>query len=729
MLLTLCLLLFILCLRPSALAQLNTWQSHFSYQSGRSVAVAGNKVYCATYNGFFCYDKETNETTTLAKQNGLSDIGISRLLYLADQNRLLIAYRSGNIDFLTLSVAGEPGAVKNFNTIVTAPNLPAGRAINHLNRVGNLVYLSTSFGLVVLDITRDEIRDTYFTEPEVVTYATAVANDSLYALTSPTGSNSDYQFRYRIRAVRLAPNVNIAAPTSWRPIPEPDVFMRSLVSDRNRLYVSVDNKGVYERQNGSWVLTRAVPNKAVRLFPASEGLVIATEQAVTLPNSATIVGPLLTDPSEVLVDGDGVWVADAKSGLLAGRMSQFERITPEGPTQERLKTLFAYPQTLVALPSSASDGPNLEFYSVPNGRWQHVKVGAQSTTFNTAAYLATDQHLYLGGSSGLWSQADGQLPTPVSLPSTIGLNLNITSLATDQQGNLWIGTGSSNGQRPALYVRRADGTVEGYLSANQYGVTQVIPDDNGFIWLISLSNELVVFDPQTNRRRSFFISPRSLATDRTGVVWIGTDRGPLVFDSPADAFDTRFTPQAPLQNGRRLLSSEVIKAIAVDGGNRKWLGTANGLYQVSPDGSQLLNVFTSANSPLPDNNVQQLAIEPTSGRVFILTGPQDYPDKLVSYGGTATEPAETLSKLTIFPNPVRPDFIGTVGINGLKENVTVKILDAGGQLVYETRSQGGTATWDLRDYRGRSAQTGVYLVVAVTADGVEGIVGKLAVVR
>ena len=138
----------------------------------------------------------------------------------------------------------------------------------------------------------------------------------------------------------------------------------------------------------------------------------------------------------------------------------------------------------------------------------------------------------------------------------------------------------------------------------------------------------------------------------------------------------------------------------------------------------MLDSFTTDNSPLPANAIQSLAIEPVSGRVFVQT------DKgIVSYQGPATEPAESLSRLTIFPNPVRPDFTGNVGINGLTDNATVKIVDAGGQLVYETRSQGGTATWNLRDYRNRPAQTGVYLIVVVAADGAEGLAGKLAVVR
>ena len=148
----------------SSFAQIGIWQTHVSYQSGQSVAVVGNIVYASTQNGFFYYDKTTHETTTVGKEQGLSDVGISRLLYLVDQKRMLIAYRSGNLDFLNLTNTGEPGSVTNINTIVTASSLPSARGINHINRIGTTAYLSTDFGLVVLDLVKDEIRDTYFSQ-------------------------------------------------------------------------------------------------------------------------------------------------------------------------------------------------------------------------------------------------------------------------------------------------------------------------------------------------------------------------------------------------------------------------------------------------------------------------------------------------------------------------------------------------------------------------------------
>lgn len=727
----------------SSVAQIGTWQSHASYRSGQSVAVVGNYVYAATQNGFFYYDQSTNETRILGKTTGLSDVGISRLLYLADQQRLLVAYQNGNLDFLTLSATGEPGAVTNSNTIRTASALPASRTINHVNRVGNYAYLSTDFGLIVLDLLKNEIRDTYFSQRADGTplpiLQTTVTTDSLYALTAPLRLTATGN---QLRAIRFAPNVNIADPANWRNLVVPGAATESIVTNQGRLSVTVNQQGIYERQSGQWALKQVLPNILIRQFPTSSGVILATDKTITLPNGGIFSGPASINPRDVITDGSRVWVADALNGLLISNSTTLQLVAPEGPARDQFANLYTYPQTLVALPngpqSTTALQPPIDVLSIPDQRWASGLVSSTSIGFNSAVYLPAEQRLYLGNfGQGLWSQVANQPFTAVTLPSTV--SPFISSLATDLDGNLWIATGGATGSAN-LHVRRPNGQFQSFSLVNRVVITQIVPDDDGFLWLrLDAGNGLLVVDPQQSRSR--FLNTisgqgnllsntvRSLVKDQTGAIWVGTDLGPRVFDNPAGAFDGAIDAQAPLISGRRLLASDIVTAITVDGGNRKWLGTQTGLYRVSPDGSQLLNAFTAGNSPLPNNQIQALAIEPISGKLFIQSGSSDRTYGLVSYQGIATEPADALSQLTIFPNPVRPDFTGSVGINGLTDNATVKILDAGGQLVYETRSQGGTATWNLVDYRGRRAQTGIYLVVVVQADGLEGLAGKLAVVR
>ncbi len=740
-------------------SQPGTWQTHFSYRSAQSVAVVGQNVYAATRNGFFRYDKTTQETRLLTRDDGLSDVSISRVLALPDQSRLMLAYRSGSIDFLTMNANGEPGEVLTVNTITTSDRIPASlRGINHINRAGNSAYLSTDFGLVVFDLSRNEIRDTYFSPSTNGTPAsvlmTAILGDSLYALTRPTPL---FALATNIRAVRLSPTTNLADPANWRPSQgvTADGFPLNatrLVADQGRLLGSTDAVaggkagGVYTRTPTTanmWSLLEPGTGQA-GVFSNSTGAsrFIQTgtnESVLTVPGSGSFTGPLLQNPREVVADGNRSWVADTTNGLLEGSVTGFRRVAPEGPFADLFLNLFAYPNHLVALPgdqqtntSVSLNQPEAEVYNGATNSWQSNPIATLNQPFNSAAFLPGEQVLFLSSyGGGLWSQAEGQIPTKVNVPAPI--SPLISALATDAFGNLWIATGSNSGGT-VLHVRRPNGQFESFSTLGSLPIAQIVPDDFGALWLRLTYGVLLAVNPTTGQQRYFSTAPgdgnlpgnnvSALVRDRNGLIWVGTDRGVTVFDDPSRVFTGNVSANAPIFDRRRLLGTETITAMAVDGGNRKWIATESALYRIGPDGTTLENRFTPADSPLPTTNINALAIEPVSGRVFISTS-----GGLVSYGGVATEPAEALTGITIFPNPVRPDFTGLVGIRGLTDNAVVKILDAAGLLVYETRAQGGTATWNLQDYRGRSAQTGIYLVIVVAANGTEGIAGKLAVVR
>ena len=85
--------------------------------------------------------------------------------------------------------------------------------------------------------------------------------------------------------------------------------------------------------------------------------------------------------------------------------------------------------------------------------------------------------------------------------------------------------------------------------------------------------------------------------------------------------------------------------------------------------------------------------------------------------------------VNIFPNPVRPDYQGLVGLTGLARNANVKVTDVNGNLVKEIDANGGSASWDLTNVRGGQIATGVYLFFSSSSDGEETYVGKIAVVR
>jgi hypothetical protein len=213
----------------------------------------------------------------------------------------------------------------------------------------------------------------------------------------------------------------------------------------------------------------------------------------------------------------------------------------------------------------------------------------------------------------------------------------------------------------------------------------------------------------------------SIAQDREGNIWLGTNKGIVVYYSPSRVFSSNeFYAQTILvpRNdnsgfGDPLLGTETVTAIKVDGANRKWLGTRNGgVFLVSDDGLKQIHAFNIDNSPLLSNSINDITINENTGEVFFATN-----SGIISYVSDAVGPAEEFSDVYVYPNPVRETYFGDIVITGLIENAYVKITDLNGNLVHETRSLGGNAIWNGNNLSGKRVSTGVYLVFLTNDDG------------
>jgi hypothetical protein len=217
----------------------------------------------------------------------------------------------------------------------------------------------------------------------------------------------------------------------------------------------------------------------------------------------------------------------------------------------------------------------------------------------------------------------------------------------------------------------------------------------------------------------------SIANDKMGSMWVGTDNGIAIFNCSNIATEpcNAFLPIVK-SNGFNgyLFQKEIVNTIAIDGANRKWVGTNNGVWLLSEDGIDIIEHFTKKNSPLPSDSIVQIIIDPKNGEVFFNTKTQ-----MVSYRSTSTEGAIHQQNIQIFPNPIPPAFNGLIAIRGLVENAVVKITDLTGKLLYQTKALGGQAVWNARTYEGRQVATGIYLVFVRDMDGNEKGIGKIVI--
>jgi ligand-binding sensor domain-containing protein len=267
-------------------------------------------------------------------------------------------------------------------------------------------------------------------------------------------------------------------------------------------------------------------------------------------------------------------------------------------------------------------------------------------------------------------------------------------------------------------------------------ISKIIFDKNDYAWMIlARSGGIMVYkdvnglsQPSTTNTKilsvakgnGFLPTPDiySICEDLDGKIWVGTAKGITVFYNPENIFtNTNFDSQQILIEQDNyvqiLLENDIITSIAVDGVNRKWVGTeSSGVYCFSSDGQTQIYHFTTDNSPLYSNVVRDIVTDETTGDVFIATekGVQSYRTSII-------KGYENFTNMHAFPNPIKPGYTGTIHITGLIDEASVKITDVAGNLVWESKSQGGQLEWDLKNFSGSRVTSGVYLIYGSSANG------------
>jgi ligand-binding sensor domain-containing protein len=322
----------------------------------------------------------------------------------------------------------------------------------------------------------------------------------------------------------------------------------------------------------------------------------------------------------------------------------------------------------------------------------------------------------------------------------------VAGLVMDQKGTLWI---ANYGAPQDLVARKKDGSWKRFTIPflhTENAISQILLDEYDRKWIVSPKGNGVfclddggTIDNITDDRWRYFRQGRGngnlptsevqcLARDRDGFIWVGTAKGIAVIECMDDVFSGKCEAVLPVVQQDNfaglLFSDEEVRTIAVDGANRKWVGTRNGVWLLSSDGTKVIHRFTEANSPLLSNIIHRIAIDPATGEVFISTF-----NGICSFRGTATESEENEGKVLVFPNPVPPGYTGTIAIRGLVRDAFVKITEPDGRLVHQTRALGGQAIWDGRNYKGEKVSSGVYLVFIMDENGLNSQAAKIFFVR
>lgn len=732
------------------------WREHLPYNSTIDIAAGGGKVFAATPFSIFSVN-EDGEKERYSRITGLNETGISAIAYDAANEKLFIAYTNSNIDIIYRNDIYNIPDIKRDNII-------GNKTIYSIYPLQHLFYLSTGLGVIVIDGNRYEVKDSWF-----------IGNGGNPVRVN--GFTSDGSFFYAATEEglkRAAVNaLHLADAGNWQLLSGTNGLSigacQNVFSIASRVYLQKSDS-LFVQNGGSWSLcytggwpminTTATENKisicerqingvARLVFLNPDGTidrVVANTAAVSLPRKS------------IFVNGTP-WVADQYAGLSKITSSGHESYTINAPQNISSGEMVVHQNTLYVTAGAVNDNWNYQY----NGEGIYVFKDGSWTNINRYHYTAIDSLLDFlcvaidKRDETIWagSYGGGLLhikPGPLfeifkqnTLDAAVGDpgSYRVAGLAFDADNNLWV---SNFGAAQPLRVRKADGSWKSIsipFSLFSNAVSQLVIDNNNYKWIVSpLGNGLICYDAGASIDNISDDSWRlygagsgngnlpssnvlSVAMDKSGFIWVGTADGIGVIQCTENVFNGGGCSAVwpVVANGNfagYLFKGQEVRSIAVDGADRKWVATKNGVFLVSADGEKMIYHFTEENSPLLSNDVKKIALDGKTGEVYFATQ-----KGLCSFRSTATEGGDKNDEVLVFPNPVPPGYSGSIAIRGLVNNAIVKITELDGRLVYQTRALGGQAVWNGKNYRGQTISSGVYLVLISDETGKEKMATKV----
>ena len=737
------------------------WKGYFSYNEIVDVESASDAVFAATQNAVFSKAIASSDLKIFNSINGLKPESITTIHHSQTTNKTF----AGNTNGLLLIINSDGTISTKVDIINEVPVPPNKKKINDFYEHEGKLYIATDYGISVMDVATSEFIITYFigtSGEETEVLQTTVLNNQIYAVTRSFG----------IRKGDLA-NPNLYDFSQWQTFDAG--FWGGIVTFNNELVAMNADTKTYRYNGTSFQQVLNQIQAGLKIKTNGTELIITTQNHVFVLNQAYNV---LVDITQIpnynvifkaatVVNGI-LYIGTEKDGLFSAALtnpSVFEAMSPNGPVRNYIFRVKKAPNYLWAVYGDytrdynpyALDEFGISKFSNDNG-WELIPYNDlfQAKSISDIVINPNNPNQVYATSyfSGLLKIEGDNIELfnntntgPNGLESLVVsgnpsyIDIRINSPAFDKDGNLWL---TNAFVQKAIKVLRSNGQWQSYnlagiaptVSTGRYGPMAV--DKNRTKWVPSINDGLIAFNENYNNK--FIVinttngnlpdnDVRCVAVDNRNQLWIGTYAGLRTVS--VDRFissDELTTNAIIIQEGdlaQELFYQQTILDIAVDGANRKWVSIADGgVFLVSSDGQETIYRFTKNNSPLPSDNINDIEIDGVSGEVFFAT------DKgMVSFLGTSTKPSDSLSDVFVYPNPVRPNFVGTVKISGLTDKANVKITDIEGNLVYETTSSGGTIEWDTKAFGKHKVASGVYMIFVASEDATDSTVKKVMIIR
>ena len=754
------------------------WNGHYSYHNSIDTSIGNGKIFTASENAIYIHSTQDDQLSIITTIDGLSGDFISNIYYSTNFNKLIIGYENGLIQIVDFN---NDNILTIYDIIEKTTIPPNKKKINEFTEVDNIIYISTDYGVSLYDLNSLEFGDSLFigeggTQQQV--NQTIINDNFLYAVLPDFGG---------IKRVNL--DLDIINYQNWELVYSGDFDFILNIDDS---FVFTNENNVFFNENGTFSQVISL-SQTIKKIVINEGKIIITSEDkifiydtnFNLINSSIISSNFNTNFNSSELYNNYIYVATSSKGLLKININNIQQnysILPAGPLDNNVFSISSlygslwatfgdYTSTYNPYPlarkgiSHWSDEywNNINYDSIPENAVNLNNISINPFNLNNI-FISS----YHGGlleisdeSLSLFDQSNSGLESLISNETNYN-SVRISGSNFDDSGTLW------------LMNSRVDNPLKSFnLDTNQwssYDFTQIIPDgfndelgfsdivigSNGTKWIGGLNSGLIGFNenagnPLLKRINDNDVgnlpSPyvKSLAMDNNNHLWIGTIKGLRVLYNTSNFFDANVSTQQIVieEDGiyKELLEQQFISDIKVDGSNNKWVGTiGSGLFYFSQNGQQTIYHFTKNNSPLPSNNINDIALDFVNGLVFIAT------DKgLVSFDSGGSTTSSTLNESYVYPNPVRPSFnmnIEKIKISGITEDINIKITDISGNLVAEANSNvnnryngfnleidGGIAYWNGKNLANNSVSSGVYIVMLSDLDSYDTKILKIMIIR
>lgn len=750
----------------SSAQEIGKWNVYPSYWNATQNMVAGNMVYSLCGNNLLAYDTEDTSVRTFNCLEHLNGVHIACMNYNKQTHTLVLVYTDGGIDLLN-----DDGSIHYLPDL--KEKAIANKDVNSVHTEGHMAYLCTGFGYIELDLKEKVLRNTY--NLGLNTRNLVLLENNVYLGTT--------------KGIYTCPlDKNKVQKDNWKAISTSN--FANLTHFDGMLWGQAYQK-VYSINPTTGKHSVVSQELARFLRNCGDYLIWASEEAICLCTAQKQITTIKQQNNwhDVSYQNGSFWVSQGDEGLHCYTIQSTTLTHKAGPIQPNSpKRDLSYRMQWVGNNLLVAGGINTvdAIYNAPTamllkeGEWTNfqemplkeiTKQYPNLRLANTTALVQDPQdqthHFAALHRNGLCEYRDGKFvkfynsdnsPLRSILPNSANYYNYVpcAGIQYDVDGNLWmlcsethdiIRILKADGKWTSLhydeidsvslcddYLMHSSGVMflnsrrmerRGFFGFDTSGTLDTQRDDRHILRSTIINQDGTSYSPD-----EFYC----MTEDLDGRIWCGTNLGVFVIEDATRYFDNdfRFEQIKISRNDGSgladyLLNGVAISCITVDGANRKWIGThTDGLYLISADGTEMLHHFTTSDSPLISNTIQCVAVHPTTGVVMIGTDMG-----LCSYNADATEATEEMDAddVLVYPNPVKPDYNGTIAVRGLSMDAEVKILSSTGQLVWSGVSAGGTFTWDGRTQKGRRVASGVYHIVANNAEGKKAIVARIVIIR